>query len=92
MLDEIEPLLWEEWKIFVNNWPIGDRRADLRNALLATAIDCVVSGLVGAEPFLDPQSLMPFDDLGEDDSDDGWEDPVLTMAKLEALAQRCGQR
>ena len=85
MLDQITPLQWEEWKLYGVKRPFGDRRADLRNALLAMAIDCIVSGLVGADPGLDPSFLMPFDDV-ETEADGGWENPELTFAKLEAMS------
>ncbi len=93
MLEDINPWQWHEWQAFGRLRPFGDRRADLRNALLAVAIDCVVSRVVGADPSLDPRHLMPFDQAackGLDES--GWEDAELQLAKLDHLAQLWANR
>ncbi|MEI8019656.1 MAG: hypothetical protein WCH39_15730 [Schlesneria sp.] len=92
MLESITPIQFEEWRIFGRLRPFGDRRADLRNAMLAIAIDAVVAHAVGGDPCLEPESLMPFDkpdsETDEDREERGWEDPELQMAKLELLAQQ----
>ena len=89
MLDEMTPLQYAKWRAFARVCPFGDERADLRNALLALAIDAVVARIVDADPFLDPDALMPFVFGAKSKDDDGWEDSDLMMAKLEARAQRC---
>jgi hypothetical protein len=92
MLESITPIQFEEWRIFGRLKPFGDRRADLRNAMLAIAIDAVVAHAVGGDPCLEPESLMPFDKPDADREDRGWESPELQMAKLEILAQQWGAK
>lgn len=90
MLEEITPFQWMEWKAFGKLRPFGDHRADLRNALLALAIDVVVAHVAGSDPCLDPEALMPFvpksDESDNKRSEVGWEDPELTFAKLANLS------
>lgn len=89
MLDLMSPMQWHEWQIFARLRPFGDRRADLRNALLAMVVDAVVCRVAGLESNFDPKLLMPFEKFDEADEDEGgWEDPQITFMKLQIAAQQ----
>lgn len=97
MLDEITPRQWAMWKVFGLRWPIGDRRADVRNSLLISAIDVIVRSLIGEGPCIDPEDLLPFypdpDPKAKEKAamraaEAGWQDPAVTFAILESMAAR----
>lgn len=98
MLDELTPGQFNEWRAFDSFEPIGDHRADWRNAQLICEVGRFIYGAIGDDFEVDGRRFMPFifdQKTGDDDKDSGEieqdiieDDPHLIFARLSFFARR----
>lgn len=78
---------FQEWQVYHSLWPLGERRADLRSAIVASVIANVNRG--PDAPAYSPQDFMPaFDVVDEEIDEDA--SIELTQNLFESLTLQLG--